>query len=145
MSETTVDDCTRECLPIEVDTSLPGSRVTATLNRQTELRGLPLSITVGHGPEFESRVLDAWAHTHGARLAFIRPGEPVESACIKCFNGRLRDEGLNEHWFINVTHARTVIEQPRVDYNTERPHGALGYLTPAQYAQTEAPSPFRAK
>jgi putative transposase len=131
---TIVDDCTRECLAIEVDTSLPGTRVAATLDRLAELRGLPQSITVDHGPEFEGRVLDAWAYAQGVRLAFIRPGKPVENAYIESFNGRLRDECLNEHWFMNMAHARSVIERWRLEYNTERPHSALGYLTPAQYA-----------
>jgi len=131
---TIVDDCTRECLAIEVDTSLPGARVAATLDRLADLRGLPLSITVDHGPEFEGKVLDAWAYSRGVRLAFIRPGKPVENAYIESFNGRLRDECLNEHWFINMAHARSVIERWRIEYNTERPHSALGYLTPAQYA-----------
>jgi putative transposase len=131
---TVVDDCTRECLAIEVDTSLPGMRVAATLDRLAELRGLPLSITVDHGPEFEGKVLDAWAYQRGVRLAFIRPGKPVENAYIESFNGRLRDECLNEHWFLNMAHARSVIERWRLEYNTERPHSSLGYLTPAQYA-----------
>lgn len=131
---TIVDDCTRECLAIEVDTSLPGTRVAATLDRLAELRGLPQSITVDHGPEFEGRVLDAWAYARSVRLAFIRPGKPVENAYIESFNGRLRDECLNEHWFIDMVHARSVIERWRLEYNTERPHSALGYLTPAQYA-----------
>ena len=128
---TIVDDCTRECLAIEVDTSLPGARVAATLDRLADLRGLPLSITVDHGPEFEGKVLDAWAYSRGVRLAFIRPGKPVENAYIESFNGRLRDECLNEHWFINMAHARAVIERWRLEYNTERPHSALGYRTPA--------------
>ena len=79
-------------------------------------------------------MLDAWAYLRGVRLAFIRPGKPVENAYIESFNGRLRDECLNEHWFINMAHARSVIERWRIEYNTERPHSALGYLTPAQYA-----------
>src|SRR5690606_18144844 len=112
----------------------PGARVAATLDRLADLRGLPLSITVDHGPEFEGKVLDAWAYSRGVRLAFIRPGKPVENAYIESFNGRLRDECLNEHWFINMAHARSVIERWRIEYNTERPHSALGYLTPAQYA-----------
>lgn len=131
---TIVDDCTRECLAIEVDTSLPGTRVAATLDRLAELRGLPQSITVDHGPEFEGQVLDAWAYAQGVRLAFIRPGKPVENAYIESFNGRLRDECLNEHWFMNMAHARSVIERWRLEYNTERSHSALGYLTPAQFA-----------
>lgn len=94
---TIVDDCTRECLAIGVDTSLPGTRVAATLDRLAELPGLPQSITVDHGPEFEGKVLDAWAYLLRVHLAFIRPAKPVENAYIESFNGRLRDEFLNEH------------------------------------------------
>ena len=129
-----VDDCTRECVAIEVDTSLPGLRVAAVLDRLADLRGLPTSITVDNGPEFAGQVLDAWAYTRGVRLAFIRPGKPVDNAYIESFNGRLRDECLNEHWFISLAHARATIEHWRIEYNIERPHSALGYLTPAQFA-----------
>ena len=129
-----VDDCTRECVAIEVDTSLPGLRVVAVLDRLADLRGLPESITVDNGPEFAGQVLDAWAYVHGVHLAFIRPGKPVDNAYIESFNGRLRDECLNEHWFVNLAHARAAIERWRHEYNTERPHSALGYLTPAQFA-----------
>lgn len=137
---TIVDDCSRECLAIEVDTSLPGSRVATVLNRLADMRGLPLSITVDHGPEFEGQALDAWAYHHGVRLAFIRPGKPVENAYIESFNGRLRDECLNEHWFLNLTHARSLIERWRIEYNTERPHSALGYLTPEQFVRAHVSS-----
>jgi putative transposase len=109
--------------------------VAQTLDRLAELRGLPLSNTVDHGPAFESQVLDAWAYRCSVRLAFIRPGKPVENAYIESFNGRFRDECLNEHWLIDMAHARAIIERWRVEYNTERPHGALGYLTPKQCAQ----------
>ena len=135
---TIVDDCTRESLAIEVDTSLPGLRVIAVLERLAELRRLPASITVDHGPEFESQVLDAWAYRSGVRLAFIRPGKPNENAYVESFNGRLRDECLNEHWFLTLAHAQTVIEAWRIEYNSERPHSALRYLTPAQFAATHA-------
>jgi putative transposase len=135
---TIVDDCTRESLAIEVDTSLPGLRVIAVLDRLAESRGLPVSITVDHGPEFESQVLDAWSYRRGVRLAFIRPGKPNENAYVESFNGRLRDECLNEHWFLTLTHAQTAIEAWRVEYNSERPHSALRYLTPAQFAATHA-------
>ena len=114
---TIVDDFTRECLAIEVDTSLPGSRV--VLERLRDLRGLPSSITVDHGPEFEGQVLDAWAYKRGVRLAFIRPGKPVDNCYIESFNGRLRDECLNEHWFMSMQHARSTIEGWRIEYNTE--------------------------
>jgi putative transposase len=107
---TIVDDYSRESLAIEVDTSINGRRVAAVLDRLADLRRLPLSITVDHGPEFEGQVLDAWAYGHGVRLSFIRPGKPVENAYIESFNGRFRDERLNEHWFLTMAHARRVIE-----------------------------------
>lgn len=129
-----VDHCTRECLAIEVDTSLTGKRVVAVLDRLIEQRGAPQSITVDHGPEFEGQALDAWAYQHDIRLAFIRPGKPVENAYIESFNGRFRDECLNEHWFITIEHARRLIERWRIEYNTERPHSSLGNQTPAEYA-----------
>ncbi len=108
------------------------------MQRLAETRGLPESITVDHGPEFESQVLDAWAYPSGVRLAFIRPGKPNENAYVESFNGRLRDECLNEHWFLTLTHAQAAIESWRLEYNTERPHSALGYLTPQQFAQAHA-------
>lgn len=130
-----VDDYTRECLVIEVDTSLPGLRVKQVLERLKEMRGLPASITVDNGPEFAGKVLDAWAYEAGVTLSFIRPGKPVENAYIESFNGRFRDECLNEHWFVSMRHARQLIEEWRIEYNTERPHSSLGYLTPVQFAQ----------
>jgi putative transposase len=131
---TIVDDYSRECLALEVDTSINGRRVAAVLDRIGDVRGLPLSITVDHGPEFEGQVLDAWAYERGVRLSFIRPGKPVENAYIESFNGRFRDECLNEHWFMTMAHARGVIEAWRVEYNTERPHSSLGNQTPEQFA-----------
>jgi len=131
-----VDDCTRECLAIEVDTSLTGRRVVGVLERLADTRGLPQSITVDHGPEFEGQALDAWAFDKGVQLAFIRPGKPVENAYVESFNGKFRDECLNEHWFITMTQARRVIERWRIEYNEERPHQSLKDLTPARYAAT---------
>ena len=135
---TIVDDFTRECLAIEVDTSLPGSRVVAVLERLADLRGLPASITVDHGPEFEGRALDAWAYKRGVRLAFIRPGKPVDNCYIESFNGRFRDECLNEHWFITMAHARSTIEAWRIEYNTERTHSSLNDLTPEEFRDAHA-------
>jgi putative transposase len=135
---TVVDDFTRECLAIEVDTSLPGSRVVAVLERLRDLRGLPSSITVDHGPEFEGQVLDAWAYKRNVRLAFIRPGKPVDNCYIESFNGRLRDECLNEHWFMSMQHARSTIEAWRVEYNTERPHSSLDDQTPEEFRDAHA-------
>jgi len=131
---TIVDDCTRECLAIEVDTSLPGLRVQAVLERLADTRGLPRSITVDNGPEFDSKVLDQWAYRRGVQLSFIRPGKPNENAYIESFNGKFRDECLNEHWFISLAHARSIIEAWRIEYNTERPHSSLGNRTPQEFA-----------
>jgi transposase InsO family protein len=93
---TIVDDCTREYVAIEVDTSISGSRVKTVLERLADLRGLPRSITVDHGPEFEGQVMDAWAYQRGVGLSFIRPGKPNDNAYIESFNGKFRDECLNE-------------------------------------------------
>ena len=131
---TIVDDCTRECLAIEVDTSLPGLRVQAVLDRLADTRGLPQSITVDNGPEFDGKVLDQWAYRTGVQLSFIRPGKPNENAYIESFNGKFRDECLNEHWFISLAHARSIIEAWRIEYNTERPHSSLGNRTPHEFA-----------
>ena len=131
---TIVDDCTRECVAIEVDTSITGTRVKAVLERLADVRGLPRSITVDHGPEFEGQVLDAWAYERGVQLSFIRPGKPNENAYIESFNGKFRDECLNEHWFITMAQARRTIESWRIEYNTERPHSSLGDMTPEEFA-----------
>jgi putative transposase len=88
-----------------------------------------------YGPEFCSRAVDAWAHAERVRLHFIRPGKPVENAYVESFNGRCRDECLNEHLFVSVEEARIELERWRVDYNTARPHSGLGKLTPEEFAQ----------
>ena len=138
---TIVDNYSRECPAIEVDTSINGRRVVAVLDRLADVRGLPLSITVDHGPEFEGQVLDEWAYRRGVSLNFIRPGKPVENAYVESFNGRFRDECLNEHWFLTLAHARRVIEQWRIEYNTERPHSSLGNATPEEFAKQGRTSP----
>lgn len=141
---TIVDDYSRECPAIEVDTSINGRRVTAVLDRLAEVRGLPRSITVDHGPEFEGQVLDEWAYRRGVTLNFIRPGRPVENAYVESFNGRFRDECLNEHWFLTMAHAREVIERWRIEYNTERPHSSLGDVPPEEFALNAGASPVPA-
>jgi len=135
---TIVDDCTRECVAIEVDTSITGVRVQAVLERLADTRGLPMSITVDNGPEFDGQVLDKWAYRRAVQLSFIRPGKPNENAYIESFNGKFRDECLNEHWFLSLAHARSVIEDWRIEYNTERPHSSLGNRTPAEFAKALA-------
>jgi len=134
---TIVDDYSRECPAIEVDTSLGGARVVSVLERLAEIRGLPEVITVDNGPEFAGKVLDEWAYRKGVTLNFIRPGKPIENAFAESFNGRLRDECLNTNWFLSVKHAREIIESWRKDYNTVRPHGALGWLPPSKFLELD--------
>jgi putative transposase len=130
-----VDDYSRECPAIEVDTSLGGARVVGVLERLAEIRGLPEIITVDNGPEFAGKALDEWACRQGIKINFIRPGRPIENAFAESFNGRLRDECLNDNWFLSVKHAREVIEAWRKDYNTARPHSSLGGLAPQEFME----------
>ena len=131
-----VDDYSRECPAIEVDTSLGGRRVVGVLEKLAEIRGLPEVITIDNGPEFAGRALDEWAYRKGVKLNFIRPGKPIDNAYIESFNGRFRDECLNTNWFISIKHAREVIEEWRRDYNEVRPHSSLKGATPKEYAET---------
>jgi putative transposase len=135
---TMVDDYTRECPAIEVDTSLGGLRVRRVLDRVVSERGLPEAIVLDNGPEFRSRALAAWSEERGVRLEFIQPGKPVQNAYVESFNGRLRDECLNANWFTNLNDARRKIEVWRRDYNQERPHSSLGYLSPTAFAKIRA-------
>ena len=130
-----VDDYTKECLAIEVDTSLPGRRVAAVMERLLETRGLPQSVTVDNGPEFTGKVFDEWAYRHRLTLRFIDPGKPQQNAYIESFNGKFRDECLNEHWFVSLRDAKALIEDWRQEYNEERPHSSLGYRTPGQFVK----------
>jgi putative transposase len=132
---TLVDTCTRECLVIAVDVSLGAERVVGVLEQLGATRGLPTRIVCDNGPEFHSRALDAWAYQHQVHLQFIRPGKPVENAFIESFNGRLRDECLNQHWFLSLPDARRTIEAWRISYNTARPHRGLAGCTPLQFAE----------
>jgi len=129
-----MDAYTREALWIEVDNSLPGLRVVRVLERVAQERGLPEAIQVDNGPEFISRVVDQWAYANGVALHFIDPGKPVQNAFIESFNGKFRDECLNQNWHTGLEDARRIIETWRVDYNTVRPHSSLGYQTPEEYA-----------
>jgi putative transposase len=131
---TVEDTYTKECLRIEVDTSIRGTRVADILSQIVCFRGLPENIIVDNGPEFVSNAMDEWAYERGVKLHFIRPGKPVDNAYIESFNGRLREECLNLHWFISLSHARTVIEEWRNDYNLQRPHTSLKGLTPYEFA-----------
>jgi putative transposase len=132
---TVIDAWNRECPRIEVDFSLTGARVARVLEQLRQQGRRPQLIQVDNGPEFVSKALDAWAHEHGVRLQFIRPGKPVENAHIESFNGRLREECLNQHAFASLDDARKRIEAWRADYNSVRPHRALGQLAPDQFRQ----------
>ena len=129
-----VDDFSRECSVIEVDTSLTGERVCRVLDRLKASRGLPLEIVLDNSPEMISKALDEWAYRNKVHLNFIEPGKPNQNAFIESFNDRFRDECLNEHWFANLGEARRIVEAWRLDYNQDRPHSALGYLTPNEFA-----------
>jgi len=130
-----VDNYSRECPAIEVDTSIGGRRVVGVLEKLAESRGLPEVITMDNGPEFAGRVLDEWAYRRGVKLNFIRPGKPIENAYAESFIGRLRDECLSTNWFMNLKHARGVIEDWRRDYNEVRPHSSLNGRAPVEYAK----------
>jgi len=130
-----VDTFTRECLAIEVDTSLPSLRVTRVLDRIIHERGRPEVIITDNGPEFASRTFDQWCYERKVRHHFIQPGKPMQNGTCESFNGRFRDECLNEHWFRSLQEARRIVETWRHDYNHLRPHGPLGRITPAEAAQ----------
>lgn len=131
-----IDAFTKEAPGLVVDVSLPAERVVALLEQLRQARGAPARITVDNGPEFQSRALDAWAHQHGVQLQFSRPGKPVDNTFIEAFNARLRDECLNQSWFLSLPDAQRLIERWRVHYNTDRPHSALAGRTPAEFAKT---------
>ena len=132
---TIVDQFTRECPAIEVDTSITGQRVVRVLDRLSETHGLPQTLVLDNGPEFTSKALAAWAKDSGVRLHFITPGKPTENGYIESFNGKFRDECLNRHWFLDLADSRVMIEDWRNDYNQARPHSSLGYLTPLEFKQ----------
>ena len=130
---TIVDDFTRECVAIEVGSGITGERVIRTLEWLKETRGLPGMLVTDNGPEFTSRAMLVWSKPAGVKLHFIDPGRPVQNAFIESFNGKLRDECLNQHWFVSLEEARRIIKLWRIDYNTTRPHSSLGYMTPEAF------------
>jgi transposase InsO family protein len=133
---TIVDDATTEAVAVVPARALGGLPVTRVLEQLAASRGLPLVLRTDNGPEFCGRAMLTWAHERGLTLRLIEPGKPNQNAYIESFNGRFRDECLNEHWFTSLAHARAVIETWRREYNEERPKKGLGGLTPAAYAKT---------
>ena len=129
-----VDDFSRECLGLVVDTSLSGVRVARELDAIIARRGKPKTIVSDNGTEFTSNAMLAWQEHSAVRWHFIAPGKPTQNAFIESFNGRLRDELLNETLFRSLWQARRLIAQWQTDYNEERPHTSLGGLTPNEFA-----------
>lgn len=129
-----VDDFTRECLTSVVDTSLSGIRVIRELDRLCDLHGQPLMIVSDNGTELTSRAVLSWVEETGVEWHYIAPGKPVQNAFVESFNGRLRDECLNEHAFRSLSEARHIVDAWRIDYNTIRPHSSLGGLPPSVFA-----------
>ena len=135
-SLTIVDDATHEAIAIVPERAISGMVLTRILDRLALTRGLPQAIRTDNGKEFCGRAMLDWAHARGVRLYLIEPGKPNQNAYIESFNGRFRDECLNEHWFTSLQQAKVLIEAWRREYNEERPKKSLGGLTPAAYAKT---------
>lgn len=134
-----VDDFTRECLASVLDTSLSGVRVVRELDRLCSLRARPAMIVSDNGTELTSHAVLRWVEETAIEWHYIAPGKPVQNAFVESFNGRLRDECLNEHVFRSLSQARTIVEAWRIDYNTVRPHSSLGGLPPSVFANRPSP------
>jgi len=132
---TLVDNYSRECLTLRVGVSLKGDDVVEALVAVIRQRGAPRSIRVDNGTEFTSVAMDRWAYWNGVTLDFSRPGKPQDNALIEAFNSRFRQECLNEHWFLSVADAQEKVEAWRNHYNAERPHSALGNLSPQDFVR----------
>ena len=130
-----VDDATHEAVAVVPEHTIGGDYLTRILDGICSQRGRPTLIRSDNGAEFTGKAMLNWAYRNGVLLWLIEPGTPNQNAYVESFNGRLRDECLNEHWFTSLAHARTVIEAWRREYNEERPKQSLGGLTPAQYAK----------
>jgi transposase InsO family protein len=130
-----VDDATHEAVAVVPEHTIGGDHLTRILDRICAQRGKPAVIRSDNGPEFTGKAMLTWAHRNGIALRLIEPGKPNQNAYIESFNGRLRDECLNEHWFTSLAHASVIIETWRCEYNEERPKKSLGGLTPVQYAK----------
>jgi putative transposase len=131
---TMVDEFTKESLHIDVAGSIRSKRLIQILEKLINERGCPMVLRSDHGPEFVSIALLQWAADKGLRNLLIEPGKPWQNGTNKSFNGKFRDECLNEHWFLSMRHAREVIENWRNEYNEERPHSSLKNMTPKEFA-----------
>ena len=131
-----MDQCSRECLTLAVDTSMPGQRVVRELDRLIRHHGKPRSIVSDNGTELTSRAVLQWAAAQGIEWHYITPGRPSENGFTESLNGKIRDECLNEHWFTSLSDAKAIIEDWRWDYNHVRPHSSLGYKTPQEFIES---------
>ena len=129
-----IDDFSRECLAAVVDTSLSGDRVGRELDRIAEMCGYPCMVVSDNGTDLTSNAIQKWQEDRKVDWHYIAPGKPMQNGFVESFNGRMRDEGLNEHLFVNLRHARQLIAAWRTDSNHHRPHSSLAGLTPAEYA-----------
>jgi len=136
---TVLDEFSRECVQIGVDHGIGGQYVTRLLDGAALFRGYPKAIRTDQGPEFTSRAFMAWAGAHGIKHLINEAGCPTQNAYIESFNGKFRDECLNEHWFLTLVHARQEIARWRRDYNEVRPHSSVGRIPPAQFAAQHRP------
>jgi putative transposase len=130
---TIVDDFTKESVDIALDHGMGGRYMVRVLVDIVRFRGEPRAIRTDQGPEFTSQALDQWAYRNGVTLKLIQPGKPAQNGYIESFNGKFRDECLNEHWFSTLAEAMAIVTAWRRDYNENRPHSSIGYLTPAEY------------
>ena len=140
---TVVDDFTRECLALVADTSLSGTRVARELDLIIAARGLPTTIVSDNGTELTSRAILSWSQERQIEWHYIAPGKPTQNAFIESFNGKFRDEVLNETIFITLDHARQVLAAWKDDYNLIRPHSAIGNIAPFEYANLKHPAKQR--
>ena len=131
---TVADDFTHECVDITVDHGIGGAYVTRALDQAACFRGYPRAVRTDNGPEFTSRAFIAWTQRHGIEHLLIEPGKPMQNGYIESFNGKFRDECLNEHWFTSLAQARKVVTEWRRDYNEVRPHSSCGRIPPAKFA-----------
>jgi putative transposase len=131
---TVADDFSHECVDIAVDFGISGEYVTRLLDRAAAFRGYPDMVRTDNGPEFTSRVFMAWVQTHGIRHILIQPGRPMQNGYIESFNGKFRDEHLNESWFETLQQARNAASIWKQDYNQVRPHSSVGRIPPAEFA-----------
>ena len=135
---TLVDNFSRESLAIEIGKTFTGDDVVRILEKVCQQRGYPQTIRVDNGPEFISKSLDMWAYCQKVKLDFSRPGKPTDNAIIESFNGKFREECLDQHWFLSLEEAIQIVNSWRHDYNHDRPHSALGNKSPIAFSSLQA-------